>query len=360
MPSYKIVDVDTAHVLGQFNADPGASIQVFAPAPETWKRTANFVVPVVNSGDPVVIPPDPVPVATGGLFNPKSGSELQSAFQKALDEGYLLVCDPRARPEITAPINVKVRDRGTSRHGIVGFGMRLCGKLTQPGNALMTVELGNLQNRHLFIENLTFDDQSYMGNASADGLVVKARRNVGENGLYSFHMNKLLFEGAKDGLTVDGYVFEGIIDAPEATNCDRCLVLKMDAGNILSNVIVRTPIFRAARIGIDCEYANSVMVTGSGSFIDITERSIRATNGIKLVDGSDFENAGNGYAIEIQGTDWPMTLLNLTGSNTDPGRFGVGMPYLIKYTGDPQKLARANNKMNYQGLGTFTPDSTVN
>jgi hypothetical protein len=296
----------------------------------------------------------PLPQVSGGLFNPTTGVELQTALQLALDQGYVLMCDSRARPVISAPIMCKVNDRGTRRHGLQGNGMQLLGSLSSADQTLMTLELGSLQNRHLFMENIAFDDRNYQGKSKANGLLLKGRRATGENGLYSFILSKLLFEGAKDGLTIDGYVFEGIIDIPEGTNCDRIVVCRMDAGNILSNVIIRTPLMRASRIGIDCEYANSVMITGSGSMIDITERGIKATNGVKLIDGIDFENVGQGHAIEIAATDYPMRILNCTGSNTMNK-----MPHLIKYTGAVDRLMHANNRMNYAGQGVFTPDSTV-
>jgi hypothetical protein len=169
----------------------------------------------------------------------------------------------------------------------------------------------------------------------------------------------------KDGLTIDGYVFEGLIESVEATNCDRCVVLTHDNGNILSNVMFTTPILRASRIGIACATlggsaaANSAMLIG-GSFIDITERSILAPNGFKYIGGGvDFENAGHGHAIDVAGTDWHMEIDSCSGSNTDPNRNGTGMPNLIRYKGDPAKLSHFGNRMAYQGTGTFTSDSTV-
>jgi hypothetical protein len=35
------------------------------------------------------------------------------------------------------------------------------------------------------------------------------------------------------------------------------------------------------------------------------------------------------------------------------------MPRLIRYAGDPARLIHTGNRMNYQGTGIFTDDSTV-
>lgn len=381
-PPYKLVDMATGLDVPDFvgmDAQPGEFIEVYkGPSPSNpqarisggaLERPAEGGATGPTGPGPTgptgpTGPVDP-PVVTGGLFNPTTGAELQAAAQLAMDGPYLLMCDSRSRPVVSQQIVLKARDAGTTRHGILGNGMKLCGGFDTSGQTLMTVELAALQNRHFYLDNIGFDDRQWMRQAPCGGLTMRGRRSVGENGFYQFQLNHLVFETMKDGLTFDGYVFEGLVDAVEGTNCDRIAVLAHDNGNILSNIIFRTPFMRASRMGIDCitlggsAAANSVMLIG-GSFIDITERSISAPNGFKYIGGGiDFENAGHGWAIDVGSADWGMTIENCTGENTDPGRNGTGMPCLIRYMGDPGKLKQVNNRMLYQGTSTFTPDSTV-
>lgn len=289
---------------------------------------------------------------SGGLFNPSTGAELQTAWQAALDGGYHLMCDPRARPIVTTPIMLKARDQGSQAHGIMANGMQLRSGMN--GGTMVTIELAALQCRHMDVIRLGLEGYG-PSDVKANGLLVKSRRAVGENGLYVPRIESLTVEGCQDGLIIDGYVFEGLIDAPRAANCDRSIVMRMDAGNILSNMLIRTPLLRACRVGIECEYANSVMITGSGSFIDISERAIVASNGCKLIEGCDFENAGSGFAIDIATSDFRMTMRDLTGSNT-----ANNMPKLARYRGPPANFFRQNIGVIYQGdADPFTADSTV-
>lgn len=289
---------------------------------------------------------------SGGLFNPASLSEFETVVQAALDGGYTVPCDPRGQVTFDRGLHFTVGDRGQNRHGVIGNGMKLVNAIPGAPTYMIDVELpaSQYQNRHLHFGGFGF--QGYgASNNNAHGL----RYICNGTGWYELVIAGNNFEGCGDCLSIDGNIFEFIVDPQIYINSDRCFFGTNPGGQnvkVLSNCLLDWATYKQCRIGIELAVASSVLCRG-GSFVDITERSVKTSNGIKNFDNGHFENGGAGYAIDIPTQDWPGTLTNCTLSNTKGAN-----PYICRYLGIPAKLSAGFNRIHV-GTSVFTPDSTV-
>lgn len=289
---------------------------------------------------------------SGGLFNPASLAQFETVIQAALDGGYTVPCDGRGQVVFDRGLHFTVRDQGQQVHGAIGNGMKLVNNIAGAPTDMIQIELpaDQFQNRHLRFGGFGFQGYGPTNN-NAHGL----RFVCNGGGWYELVVEGNNFEGCADCLAIEGNIFEFIVAPQVYINSDRCFYGTNPGGQnvkVLSNALIDWATYKQCRIGIQLAVANSVICRG-GSFVDITERSLLASNGIKNFDNGHFENGGAGHAIEMDGQDWPGTLTNCTLSNTRGGN-----PYICKYLGPAGNLKAGFNRIHV-GTAVFTPDSTV-
>lgn len=314
--------IDTAHAV------PVITVDAVPWAPQS-------TTPPIPDPVPIPIPP----VVTGGWYMPSSAADLQSKLQAALDNGKTLCTSPDMDLDVPAQISLTLRDVGGRTHGWNGFGGWLNWTANDAAQSIVKFTMAGPQNYGLMIEGIGMMGGLYTGAENKAGFEVFADVAVGA--LYQFRFNDLVTRYCNTGMWFEGQIFEGTIGDPMAQACGDGMVFRMTGNQVMSNITVRTPNIRACSgWGIRLDGVKSVDVVAGGSFINDNAGGIWADQGIRTIDGPNFENCGVSAIRQDAAADGSSKVTNCSGSNTSGG-----MPFLIDYRGPAAGLDQSGNSM---------------
>jgi hypothetical protein len=284
----------------------------------------------------------PVNAAVPQLLKPTSAAQLQAAWQAAIGGGYILQLDPTTQISDSTPISLTGVDFGQQPRGLNGNGA--CFVYTGDGPAV-TIKSGPANsNRGMVLTN--FHIVGDYNKTTSTGLYINCDAGAS---IYKFLGRDIYIDGFGVGMRTEANFFESLLDNLQIENCKGdCLQVADGPGQaidgIISNVTVQTPnCSRSGGYGIHCSTAKSVDVRG-GSFINDVQGGILGEQGIRLIDGPNFENCGTAAITLLQAADAGVRVTNCSGSNTATYAGGP-MTKLIVYSGAAGGLSQDGNQM---------------
>jgi hypothetical protein len=298
-------------------------------------------------GSPFTVsqPSGPQPPA---LFLPTSAAQLQAAWQDAITNGYILQLDPKTKISDSQPISLTGVDFGQQPRGLNGNGA--CFVYTGDGPAVTIKSGASNSNRGMVLTALHLvGDYS---KTTSTGLYVNCDAGAS---IYKFLGRDIYIDGFGVGMRTEANFFESLLDNLQIENCKGDCVQVADGpgqaiDGIISNITIQTPnCSRSGGYGIHCSTAKSVDVRG-GSFINDVQGGILGEQGIRLIDGPNFENCGTAAITLLQAADAGVSVVNCSGSNTATYAGGP-MTKLIVYSGVAGGLNQSGNQM-YAGTVT--------
>lgn len=292
------------------------------------------------------------PVATSATYMPASAADLQSKLQGALDNGKLLCTSSDMLLEVPDTIDLLMRNNGFGApQGWRGNGGVLRWTGNDPAKSVVRFKMGADQCYGIEVGDFMIDGGQW--NLSASPVVWAGRQckaglefsiDASVGAVYQFKVNNYVGRNFLTyALWIEGEIYEGVIDSPWVHASNNGLMIKMGGAvpGVISNITVRTPNLRGnGGWGMVLDGAKSVDVVAGGSFINNTLGGIWANQGIRLVDGPNFENCGPAGIRSDAAADGLTRVVNCCGSNT------IGnMPNLIDYRGPAGGLYQAGNFM---------------
>lgn len=309
--------------------------------------------------EPSVSNPPPAPaINTGALFKPKTASELQSAWQNAVDNRYVLQLDSTTKLQIDKTIQINVQDEGGKLHGLDGNHANFDSLINDGSPAIKIASVG--PNRSMVLERFSLYGGGYDGRVSG-GIVIQS----GAGPIYKMQIANVDVFWCTNGMSLIGDVYESVLrEVRMEDNFEDGLVLiDNGADKVISNLMIVQPYLSrnwgyGMRLGPS---AHSADVT-HGSFINNGKGGILAPNGIRSVAHTNFENSGF-IAIDIGYSPWGSTLVfnelssqGATIHQQAAEKYNVGGQVLVKPArylyrfGDAEdKLVAPFNKVSYYG-----------
>src|SRR5262245_7402658 len=267
--------------------------------------------------------PDPLPPTEDGMDYPKNESELRHCLQSYADNMMVGMLDPRTRITISDTIEIAQRANDGSPWGVNAnyAGLKWAGPAGK--DMLRFVGVDYVSNRGLTIERLRLDGGDAYLNGSGAGCCLALRAPKGDAApLYKFTLRDVFTMCAKNGIVLEGGVYEGMMENVHAENCtgDGIFMTHTNVGTptqgVVSNVLIIHPnCSRNLGAGILSVY--SVYIIG-GSYILNGNGGIRAPDGLRGLLMNNGENtAGKEGAAFVVPSNGYGSVLNLCEGSSD-------------------------------------------
>ena len=380
-PPYRFIDDATGQVATGPNGEkwegidvaPGHSMELYDTTDNSapWPRVSPSAIirPGDNPDPPDPTPPDPPQPPTGeGMDKPTNESQLRDALNTYKNENYVGMLDPTTQVEITTPIQIDCGGNAGYPWGVNGNYAKLLYK-GQGGDVLLFNGIAGSGNVGLTIKNLLIeggDSANMNGSGAMNCLRVSAP--LGDNGsIYRFHLENLFLLGAKQGLVIEGGVFEGEVRGAYIEKCTGDGFLMQHLPNIegaknpiVSNILI-WHLNSSRNYGAGLRTVYSVNLIG-GSFILNGGGGVVAPDGIRYAAACNGENTGgekqavfdvgsNGYGSVISGGGEASSNGVTVCRRWDGSQWhDVGRPLLYFMAGDPNVTVNEAH-VSYYGEG---------
>lgn len=286
------------------------------------------------------------------VYKPTNQADFVTYVQDQLDNRCVAMLDPETSINITTPVTFTLGDSGGHLMGLKANGAKFSWAGGLSSVDMITFE-ADVSCRNLIIEGLSLYGAGYEGTQCDNGLVFKAPK---DKAIYKAVIRDCVsaYFGAA-GIVCKGDFYESLIINAQCENNlgDGLIIANGGDGGIASNVMVVAPnLSRNLGYGLKLTSAHSVDVN-LGSFIVNKLGGIYASNGIRYVNGVNFENSGL-TGIIVPTSDYITTVRDChassDGTTTAPG--GTAMRYLIDYDGAAGKIQHSGLYVTYYGGGT--------
>jgi len=262
--------------------------------------------------------PGPEPPPNGGstMDKPTNTDELRACLQHYADNSMVGMLDPATRVEVTSTIEIAQRSAAGTPWGVNGNFAKLYWRGPAGHDVLRYVGVDGQSNRGLTIERLMIDGNDPWFNQTGAAACLNLSAPLGDNGpLYKFTIRDVFTACAKNGIVLEGGVYEGMLENVHAENCseDGIFMRHMNLGQpgqgVVSNILLIHP-NSSRNFGAGILAVYSVYVIG-GSFILNGNGAIRAPDGLRGAlmcngentagkEGAAFVVPSNGYGSVIQ------------------------------------------------------------
>ena len=248
---------------------------------------------------------------------PKDENELRALLQSYCDSNYVGMLDPRTDIEVSSCIELQASSGGGTPWGVNGNYAKI--NYTGSGDdCIRIIGVNGVNNRGLTVKNLSIEggDSANMSGGGANACL-RITAPLGDNGpIYKFYLENLFLSGAKNGLVIEGGVYEGECRTVHVENCTEDGIVLQHLPNIegAKNPIVSNVKFwhvnSSRNYGVGLRTVYSVYIFGA-SFVLNGGGGIYAPDGLRGGFGINGENTGgqnqcvvdvpsNGYGSVIE------------------------------------------------------------